>query len=66
MGPVIEYSFGEATKARGWGQMTRENWQAQIDIYAQLGQFKGTTPTVDEVMTLAVLDATKDLRMQIG
>ena len=66
VGPVIEYSFGEATKARGWGQMTRENWQAQIDIYAQLGQFKGTTPAVDEVMTLAVLDATKDLRIQIG
>lgn len=64
--PVIEYSFGEATKARGWGQMTRENWQAQVDIYAQLGQFRGTTPTVDDVMTLAVLDATKDLRMKIG
>ena len=64
--PVIAYSFGEPTKARGWGQMTRENWQAQIDIYSQLGQFKGTTPTVDDVMTLAVLDATKDLRMRIG
>lgn len=66
VGPVIDYSFGEATEARGWGQMTRENWQAQIDIYNQLGQFKGAVPTVDEVMSLAVLDATKDLRMQIG
>lgn len=66
VGPVIEYAFGAPTKERGWGQMTRENWQAQIDIYAQLKQFEGAVPTVDEVMTLAILDATKDIRMQVG
>jgi NitT/TauT family transport system substrate-binding protein len=66
VGPVLEYSFGPATKERGWGQMTRENWQAQIDIYAQLDQFEGEVPTVDEVMTLEILDATKEIRMQVG
>jgi NitT/TauT family transport system substrate-binding protein len=66
VGSVIGFSFGPATKAAGWGQMTKENWQAQIDIYAKLDQFKGTVPKVDDVMTLAVLDATKETRMQVG
>jgi NitT/TauT family transport system substrate-binding protein len=66
VGPVLGFSFGEATRARGWGQMTRENWQAQLDIYARLGQFKGATPAVDDVMTLAILDATKEVRPKIG
>jgi NitT/TauT family transport system substrate-binding protein len=46
--------------------MTKDNWQAQIDVYAQLDQFKGTVPKVDEVMTLAILDDTKETRMQVG
>jgi NitT/TauT family transport system substrate-binding protein len=66
VGPVIEYSFGGPTKERGWGQMTTENWQAQIDIYAELKQFQGTVPTVDDVMTLAILEGSKDVRMQVG
>ena len=66
VGTVIDYSFGPATRERGWGQMTKENWQAQIDIYAKLEQFKGEVPAVDDVMTLAILDATKETRMQVG
>jgi NitT/TauT family transport system substrate-binding protein len=63
---VIDFSFGDATKERGWGGMTRENWQAQIDIYAKLDQFKGEVPKVDDVMTLAILDGSKDIRMKVG
>ena len=49
-----EYGKGvmSCRKADGWGAMTRENWAAQIKTYADLGQFKEKTPTVDEVMTL--------------
>lgn len=56
VGPVIGYSFNEATREYGWGTMTPENWQAQIDIYDHLGQFEGSAPSVDDVMTLSVLD----------
>ena len=66
VGSVLDFTFGPATKEHGWGAMSKENWQEQIDIYAQLDQFKGSVPTVDEVMTLAILDATKDIRMEVG
>ena len=46
--------------------MTRENWAAQVDTYAKLGQFKEKVPTVDDVMTLAILDATTDIRKKVG
>jgi NitT/TauT family transport system substrate-binding protein len=66
VGPVLDFSFGSTTKEHGWGAMTRENWTAQVDTYASLDQFKETVPTVDDVMTLAILDATADIRKQVG
>ncbi len=64
---VLGFSFNAQTAEHGWGTMNRENWQAQIDIYAQLGQFEDNpVPTVDDVMTLSVLDATTDVRPRIG
>lgn len=63
---VVGYSFDESTAKNGWGTMTPENWQAQIDIYKQLDQFTAATPTVDEVMTLAPLEATADARPHYG
>jgi NitT/TauT family transport system substrate-binding protein len=63
---VIDFSFGDTTKANGWGQMTTENWQAQIDIYAKLDQFQGKTPAVDEVMTLEILKMTEATRKEVG
>jgi NitT/TauT family transport system substrate-binding protein len=64
--PVLDFSFGDVTKEHGWGAMNRENWQAQVETYASLDQFKGTVPTVDDVMTLAILDATADTRKKVG
>ena len=46
--------------------MTKENWQDQIDIYSELDQFQGKAPTVDEVMTLSILEATADTRPKLG
>ena len=58
VGPVLGFGFNDVTAADGWGAMNPENWQAQIDTYASLEQFEGDTPTVDDVMTTAILDAT--------
>ncbi len=64
--PVLGFSFNETTAKDGWAAMNPENWQAQIDIYAKLGQFKGDVPSVGDVMTTDVLAATEGLRRQIG
>ena len=64
--PVLGFAFNDATAADGWASMKAENWQAQIDIYAELEQFKGPTPSLDDVMTTAILDATEETRKQVG
>ncbi|MEM5503125.1 ABC transporter substrate-binding protein [Ahrensia kielensis] len=63
---VLAYSFNEKTEAKGWGTMTKENWQNQIDIYDSLEQFTNETPEVDDIMTLDVLEATADTRPTFG
>jgi len=63
---VIEYSFNEQTKEGGWGVMTKENWQSQIDAYQNLGQFTSGPPALDDIMTLDVLDKTADARPKVG
>ncbi|UXS03925.1 ABC transporter substrate-binding protein [Agrobacterium tumefaciens] len=64
--PAIEFSFGDATRQNGWGGMTRENWEAQIKAYADLGQFKDKVPTVDEVVSFDILEASAAARKQVG
>lgn len=66
IGPLMKFAFNENTKTGGWGAMTRDNWAAQIKSYADLGQFKEKVPTVEDVMTLSVLEATADIRKQVG
>ncbi|MCR8724989.1 ABC transporter substrate-binding protein [Frigidibacter sp. ROC022] len=63
---VNAYSFDEHTRENGWGTMTKENWQRQIDTYAALGQFQSDPPNVDDIMTLSVLEATADVRPHYG
>ena len=64
--PVLGFSFDDTTASEGWAAMNPENWQKQIDVYADLEQFKGDVPTVADVMTTDVLAATEALRKQIG
>ncbi|WP_461022335.1 ABC transporter substrate-binding protein [Thalassiella azotivora] len=59
---LLEFAFTGFTEENGWGAMDREVWQSQIDTWAELDQFKGAAPSVDEVVTLDVLDATSDDR----
>jgi NitT/TauT family transport system substrate-binding protein len=44
--------------------MERATWQEQISLYAELGQFTKRVPKVDEVMTMDILNATRDFRLK--
>ena len=59
---MLKYSFGELTRAQGWGAMDPAVWQEQISMYSQLGQFTAKTPKLDDVMTLDLLKATQAAR----
>jgi len=63
---VLGFSFNEKTATHGWGQMDADNWQAQIDSYANLGQFANGAPKVEDIMSLDILGATADSRPKIG
>ena len=63
---MLDYCFDEHTKLAGYGAMDRAVWQEQIDLYAGLGQFTKRVPSVDDVMTTAILDATTDARPTLG
>jgi NitT/TauT family transport system substrate-binding protein len=63
---MLSFAFNNNTKANGWGAMDPQVWKEQIDLYAQLGQFSKRVPTVDEVMTLDILNATGNARPRIG
>lgn len=66
IGPLMKFAFNEVTVANGWGAMAAANWEAQIKSYADLGQFKGTVPAVSDVMSLSILEATTEIRKQVG
>lgn len=66
VGLIVDFSFNSNTAAGGWGAMTKENWQAQIDAYDALGQFESGTPMLDDMMTLSVLEATAASRPKYG
>ena len=66
VGPVLGFAFNEVTAKAGWGAMNKANWRAQIDIYAELKQFKGDVPAVGDVMTEAILNNTADVRAKVG
>jgi NitT/TauT family transport system substrate-binding protein len=63
---MLAAAFTDATKAHGWGAMDPTVWQEQISLWSQLGQFSKRTPALSEVMTMQVLDATRDDRPRIG
>ena len=58
------FMYTSATQSNGWGTMDPAIWQQQINQYNSLGQFKsGIVPTVNEVMTTSILDATTAARV---
>jgi len=63
---MLGYTFDERTKVAGYGTMEPSVWQNQIDLYASLDQFSKRVPKLDEVMSMAILEATADGRPKIG
>ncbi len=63
---MLDYCFDEHTRSHGYGTMEPVLWQEQIRMWSDLGQFAKRTPSIDEVMTTQVLDATADARPKLG
>jgi NitT/TauT family transport system substrate-binding protein len=61
----MSFAFTDRTKQFGWGTMDPGMWSEQISTYARLGQFTNRVPTVNEVMTMKVLQATQAYRVRI-
>ena len=60
----MSYAYSAQTQVNGWGTMDRTVWQEQIQQYADLGQFTKRVPKVEEVMTMDILNATRDYRLK--
>ena len=63
---LMTFAFNDKTKANGWGAFDPKVWQEQITTYDDLKQFTAGAPKLDDVMTTAILDATKDARPKLG
>jgi NitT/TauT family transport system substrate-binding protein len=63
---LLTYVFTEKTRELGWATMDRETWHEQIVTHDELGQFTKRVPTVEDIMTLSILEATKDSRPHLG
>ncbi|HVR49462.1 MAG TPA: ABC transporter substrate-binding protein [Pseudorhodoferax sp.] len=63
---MLEYAFGGLAQTQGWGAMAPSVWQAQIDLYDELGQFSGRKPKLDDVIWLDGLKATEAVRLSGG
>jgi NitT/TauT family transport system substrate-binding protein len=63
---LLKYEFNEETKKNGWGTMSPQVWQEQIDVYKELNQFTAKVPTLSDMMTTAILEATAGDRPKFG
>jgi NitT/TauT family transport system substrate-binding protein len=63
---ILQFAFNSQTAANGWGSFDPAIWQDQIDTYAALDQFSAGAPKLDDVISTAILDMTKDARPKIG
>ncbi|MGJ8584855.1 MAG: ABC transporter substrate-binding protein [Marinosulfonomonas sp.] len=66
VGLIDGFVFNANTATGGWGTMTPENWQAQLDIYDELGQFENGKPELADLVDFTVLDATAADRPKFG
>jgi NitT/TauT family transport system substrate-binding protein len=63
---MLSYEFTDRTKTFGWGSFDPAVWQEQIDLQDELKQFSAAKPKLEQVITTAILDATKDARPKLG
>ena len=63
---MLGVEFTGRTASFGWGSFDPAVWQDQINLYDSLKQFTAGAPKLDDVISTAILDATKDTRPKIG
>ena len=63
---LLKFAFNDNTRANGWGAFDPKVWQDQITLYDELKQFTAGAPKLDDVITTAILDQTKDARPKLG
>lgn len=61
-----QFAVSDRTKNDGWGAFDPAVWQEQIELFDELKQFSGAAPKVEDVMTTAILEATKGKRARIA
>lgn len=65
MGLLRQFAGSELAANDGWGAFDPAVWSEQIDTFDALKQFSSSAPKVEDVMTTAILDATKGQRARI-
>lgn len=63
---MMQYVFTKSTAENGWGTMDKSIWERQIALWDELGQFNSEPPSVDQLATWDILDATADARPKLG
>jgi NitT/TauT family transport system substrate-binding protein len=63
---LVKFAYDENTRSHGWGAMSAQVWQEQIDLFKELEQFTARVPAVDEVYTGEILEMTRDARPRLG
>ncbi|WP_154814647.1 ABC transporter substrate-binding protein [Actinophytocola xinjiangensis] len=61
---ISEYIWTDDTVEHGFGYQSERTWQAQIDMWDELGQFQAEPPKATDVATDAILDATSAERVK--
>lgn len=59
---ILDYVLTETALEDGWGAMDPDVWQAQLDLWDELGQFQGEKPALEDVVTLDLLERTAEAR----
>lgn len=59
---ILDYVVGDTAQEHGWGHMEPEVWESQLELWEELGQFSAEPPSLDEVVTFDLLEATSDAR----
>lgn len=59
---VFPLMYTSTSEADGYGAMDPEVWKRQIELWDETEQLPGDVPSVEEVMTEQILDATADDR----
>lgn len=63
---IMALSFDGVTKEKGWGWFSKEQLQAQVDMFKAIGKFPNGTPVLDECVSWEILNATADARPKFG